>query len=274
MRELVPIYTADNCSFACPLQWGLSVFWRLPPDDASWYGDLAEALETDGIRLLGHRLSKPGVSQFAISTTPKISPITIVQRVKGRLQYLVRDRLRQPLQRNYAIRSFGRVTRATVEEYTATQLGHHRMADPRVQARLAQYQIHRKEVDLSLARHTSHGIYWYNLHIVVVHRERWAEVREDRLRGVQEMIIGACAAKNWLLSRAAILADHVHLVLGCTLDVSPLDVGLSFLNNLAYVHKMRPVFQFGAFLGTVGEYDQHAVVTEIPLTSGSPGPVQ
>lgn len=262
MSELAPIYTAENCSFSCPLQWGLSVFWRVPQTETSWYDDLSTALEADGIRLLGHRFSQPSVSQFAISTKPEVAPITIVQRIKGRLQYLVRDHLRKPFQRNYAIRSFGRVKRATVEEYVASQLGHHRMADPRVQSRLAQYQIHRKDVDLSQPRHSSHGIYWYNLHTVMVHRERWAEVRDERLRGVQKMIIGACGAKKWLLSRAAILADHVHVVLGCTLDVCPLNVGLSFLNNLAYVHGMRPVFQFGAFLGTVGEYDQHAVKSE------------
>jgi hypothetical protein len=82
------------------------------------------------------------------------------------------------------------------------------------------------------------------------------------------MIIAACSAKSWLLSRGGILADHVHLAVGCTIDATPLDVGLSFLNNLAYVHGMRPVFQFGGFLGTFGEYDQRAVTSETSLHAG------
>lgn len=266
MSEILPIYTAENCAFSCPLQWGLSLFWRVSQDRAEWYAELADALEPDGIRLLGHRFSRPGVSQFSVSSKPQVAPVTIVQRVKGRLQYLVRDCLPKPLQRNYAIRSYGKVTRATVEEYVASQLGHHRMADPRVQERLAQRQICCGDVDLSKARHTSHGIYWYNLHVVLVHRERWPEVREEILDGVQKMILKACKVKNWRLSRAGILADHVHVTIGVSIDVSPLDVGLSFLNNLAYVHGMRPMFQFGGFLGTFGEYDYRAVVSEGSLS--------
>ena len=61
--------------------------------DDSWFAELAAALENDGIRALGHRFVKPGVSQFVLSTQPEVAPLTIVERTKGRLQYLVRDRL-------------------------------------------------------------------------------------------------------------------------------------------------------------------------------------
>ena len=37
---------------------------------------------------------------------------------------------------------------------------------------------------------------------------------------------------------------------------------LAFLNNLAFVHGMKPVFQFGAYVGTFGEYHQGAVVSD------------
>jgi REP element-mobilizing transposase RayT len=271
MQQLTPIYARENCSFSCPLQWGLSVFWRSAMTDDSWFAELAAALENDGIRALGHRFVKPGVSQFVLSTQPEVAPLTIVERTKGRLQYLVRDRLPKPLKRNYAIRSIGQVTRETVEAYVASQLKHHQMADPRVQERLRRYQIHCPNTDLSQARQTSHGLYWYNLHVVLVHRERGAETREEVIRGTHDMIIAACRAKGWLLSRAGILADHVHLVVGGTIDAAPLDIGISFLNNLAYVHGMRPVFQFGGYLGPVGEYDQGAVRSETSLRPGKRG---
>jgi hypothetical protein len=259
MSDLKPIYTRDNCRFACPLQWGLTVFWRQPDEGDSWYDELAAATELDGIRLLSHRFSQPDTSQFAISTKPHISPLLVVQRVKGRLQHLIRERLPKAFHGNYAIRSVGMVTRETVERYVADQLGHHQMADPRVQDRLKRYQIQCPDIDLSEPQRTSHGRYWYNLHIVFVHRERWTEVRDDVLQRVRDMILRSCEAKGFRLSRAGILAARIHLLLGCPIEVAPEEVALGFLNNLAYVHGMKPIYQYGGFVGTVGEYTTKAM---------------
>jgi REP element-mobilizing transposase RayT len=254
MAALQPIYTLDNCSFCAPLRWGLTVFWRTAITDAPWLADLAHALESDGVRLLGHRLREPCVSQFSLSTLPHVTPLSLVNRVKGRLQHLVRSSLPKALQRNYALRSFGSATRSAIESYVAAQLDHHPMADSRVQAMLERFQIANPEVDLSQPRATSHGIYWYNLHVVLVYRGRWAEVREDILEKVRRMVEQVCRAKGYTLSRAGILPDHVHLALGCPLEVVPASVALAFLNNLAFVYDMKAVFQFGAYVGTFGEY--------------------
>jgi REP element-mobilizing transposase RayT len=262
MAPLQPIYTRDNCSFSAPLLWGLTVFWRGPVTDLSWMADLTHVLEPDGIRLLGHHHPEPHVSQFSLSTLPHVAPLLLVNRVKGRLQYLVRQAQPKAFQRNYALRSFGSATRAAVEEYVASQLDRHQMADTRIQELFDRFQIVHKEVDLSRPRRTAHAIYWYNLHLVLVHRERWNEVREDVLERLREMIERVCRAKGFLLSRAGVLADHIHLALGCPLEVSPVDIALAFLNNLAYVHGMKAVFQFGAYVGTFGEYHQGAVVND------------
>jgi REP element-mobilizing transposase RayT len=245
LADLRPIYARENCSFCCPLTWGVSVFWRAPVENAAWYRELAKALEPDGIRLLGHRFSNSRVSQFAVSTQAHVAPAEIIQRLKGRLQHAVQGLLPKALKRNFAVRSFGRVTRQTVEAYVASQLEHHRLADFRMQELLRQFQIHDPQVNLSQASRTAHGIYWFNLHVVLVHRERWSHAQEDVLSGVREMILRVASAKGFALSRAAILPDHVHLALGCPFDMAPADVALAFLNNLAFVHGMRPVYQFG-----------------------------
>jgi hypothetical protein len=104
----------------------------------------------------------------------------------------------------------------------------------------------------------------HNLHVVLVHRERWNEVREDVLASVRDMVVRAAEAKGYLLSRAGVLADHVHLLLGCPIDVAPDEVALGFLNNLAFAQGMRPVYQYGAFVGTVGEYTTGALKSETP----------
>lgn len=262
MATPAPIYTRRNCSFSSPLQWGLSAFSREPVQVDEWLPDLKAALEPDGIRLLSHRFQMPGVSQFALSTRPDVPPQQIVQRAKGRLQHLVREKVPKAWRRNFAIRSVGRVTRRVVEGYVASQLKHHPMADSRVRERLHRLQVVRPEVDLSKPRRTSHGLYWYNLHVVLVHSERWAEIREEVLRRIGAMILKSSDAKGYDLSRAGILPDHLHLVLGCPLNAAPADIALGFMNNLAYVQGMRPIYQFGAFVGTVGEYDHRALSTE------------
>lgn len=51
----------------------------------------------------------------------------------------------------------------------------------------------------------------------------------------------------------------MHLVLGCNLTDSPVEVVLGYLNNLAHAQGMRRVYQYGYFVGTVGEYDLGAI---------------
>jgi hypothetical protein len=79
------------------------------------------------------------------------------------------------------------------------------------------------------------------------------------------MIAKAGRLKGYRLSNAAILPDHIHLVLGCSFEESPLAVALGFLNNLVYLEDMKPVFQFGGYVGTVGEYNQWALGNESSL---------
>ncbi len=90
MNQNTPLYTAANCVFSFPLSWSLTVFWRQPIGQEDWFHSLALALEPDGIRLIGHRFATPATSQFLITTKPDVPPWRIVQRVKGRLQHVVR----------------------------------------------------------------------------------------------------------------------------------------------------------------------------------------
>ena len=49
---------------------------------------------------------------------------------------------------------------------------------------------------MSRPQKTSHGIYWYNLHVAFVHRERWMEVREEVLQRVHDMIVRVCEGRD------------------------------------------------------------------------------
>ena len=254
-----PIYTPENCKLAYQLLWGLGVFWRAAPGTDDWLADLKPATEQDHVRILNHRFEQPDFSHFLTSTRPHVAPLQVPRSVKGRLQHLLRDRLPKPFQRNYSLRSIGSTRREKLEQYLEAQLGHHPMADERVQRRLARYQIVQRQVDLAAPRHTSHARYWHNLHVVMVNDGRWMEIRDEVLHSLRDGALRASRSKGHLLSRAAILPDHVHLTLGCRLQESPLAVALSYMNNLAFACGMKPVFTFSCFVGTLGEYDLGAV---------------
>lgn len=129
------------------------------------------------------------------------------------------------------------------------------MADANVRERLKQYQIYCPDVDLSEPQTSSHGRYWYNLHIVLVNDGRFMEIRDAVLRGLKETIVKAARRKNHRLSRVAIVPDHIHMTLGCNLEEAPEEVVLSYMNNLAYGCGMKPVFRYSYFVGTFSEYD-------------------
>ena len=73
------------------------------------------------------------------------------------------------------------------------------------------------------------------------------------------MLQGAARKKDHLLSRIGLLVDHVHWTVGCGIDETPLEIGLGYLNNLAFAHEMKPLYQFGFYVGTFGPYDMNAV---------------
>ena len=255
-----PLYTAENVSIAYSLRWSLMVFWtRAVPAPASWLPALQKVAESDGVRILGHRIPRENVSQFLVSTKPNVPPANCIRSIKGRLQYLMRDVVPKAFRRNYRICSLGEGNLAAIEQYVTAQMQHHPMADPRIEALLAPHQFIDPSVNLAMPRRSGHGEFVYNLHLVVVHKERFKVIREEYFRRTRVMLEGVAHKKNRLLSRIGFLADHMHWTLGCNIDDAPLEVGLSYLNNLAFAHGMRPVFQFGFYAGTFGSYDMGAV---------------
>jgi REP element-mobilizing transposase RayT len=249
------IYTADNCNAAFQLNWAVSLFWREPPDGCGWLTELGEAAERDGVRILKHEFIKPGVSQFLASTRPDIAPERIVWSIKGRLQHAVRRERAKAFRRNYGLRSIGSATREAVEQYVRSQVAHHPMADPRVQAVLSEVQIDDPAVDLSAPRQSAHALSWYNLHVCFINDGRCMEVRREPLLRIRDTIVKAAAKHGHLLSKAGILPDHIHLALGCNVREPPDEVALSYMNNLAYALGIKRAFAFGYYVGTFGEYD-------------------
>ena len=82
------------------------------------------------------------------------------------------------------------------------------------------------------------------------------------------MAIGTCRKKEWLLSRLAPVGNHFHALVGCHVTDPPGEVVLSLMNNLAYAHGMKPVYEHGFYVGTFGPYDHGAVRWKLKLAGG------
>jgi REP element-mobilizing transposase RayT len=254
-----PVYTSANCTPAYQLRWSLALFAKVAlPRVEDWLAELKTSVERDGVRILEHHCRGPTVWQFLISTQPHVAPPEIVKSVKGRLQTLVRSSHPRAFRRNFSLASVGDARQQVVEAYVAGQLGHHRMADEAVQQRLAKFQLHLPQADLA-EQFSSHGRYVYNLHLVLVHEARWRDVDEQRLATTRDMVLKVAGKKQHRLSRASLLADHLHITLGCPLDAAPEEVALAYLNNLAYGHGMQALYRHGYYVGTFGSYDMGAI---------------
>ena len=260
MTRPKPLYTCENCSAAYQLNWSLSLFAREPlPPASQWERSLTQATEPDGVRVLEHRLTAPQLVQFFLSTKPPVAPSSVVRSVKGRLQYLLRDRLPRAFRRNYRIETVGAVNAKALDKYIADQTKHHPMADPRVQRQLESLQFHDRSIDLERVRYSSHGQFIYNLQVVIENADGWHEVNAETLLGMREMIIRSARAKGYLLARIGLLSNHLHIALGCDMDADPASVALGFMNNIAYTRQMRPILRFSFYVGGFGPYDRNIV---------------
>lgn len=253
-----PIYTSENCRPAYQLRWSLALFCEqdIPPS-SEWLELLKTAVERDAVRILEHNAHE-NVRFFLLSTRPDVSPPQIVKSVKGRLQNLIQSQAPHAFRRNFRLTSVGDATRVTIEAYVRGQLGHHRMADERVDQMLADFQFEFPDVDLSIPQRSAHGEYLCNLHVVLVQAERWNEVRADRLQSTADMILKAARAKEHRLSRLSLLADHMHFTIGVPYESTPAEIALGYMNNVAFTHGMTALFSPSYFLGTFGEYAMNA----------------
>jgi REP element-mobilizing transposase RayT len=230
----------------------------IPPQD-SWLELLKAATEPDAVRILETRKLSQLTLQFLVSTQPHVAPSQIVRSVKGRLHYILKKTHPKLFHRNYGIYSIGEVNHDRLAQYVAKQADRHPMADPRVQRFFESLQLIDATVDLARPRLSSYGQFLNSLQIVVQNRGNYNEVSEPVLAAMRSAIIGCCEEKEYLLSQIGLVANHMHILLGCDVNASPQAVSLSLLNNLADAIGMRASFKYSFYTGTFGPYDRDAI---------------
>jgi hypothetical protein len=94
---------------------------------------------------------------------------------------------------------------------------------------------------------------------VLEHADGWCGVEPQFLQATADMIQGVCRKRGYLLAEAGIVANHLHMAIGCDIEDTPEAVAMCFLNNLAYAHGMQAIYRFGYFVGTFGDFDLGAL---------------
>jgi REP element-mobilizing transposase RayT len=133
--------------------------------------------------------------------------------------------------------------------------------DPGREERLHPFTVADPAVDLSRPSATTSGRYWYNLHLILVHAERWRNSAPEWLGKIRDQSFRIAARKGYAVSRLSVVPDHVHFSLRGNIEHSPEQIVLAFQNNLAYTLGQVRVWQATYYAGTFGEYDMNAVRT-------------
>ena len=254
-----PIYTSENVTPAWQLIYSLTVFWKTSPGTDSWLADLSEQVVADGLRILEHRFSNAATSMFLISTTPGVPPVRIPARIKGRLQHLLKSTILQPFQRNYDLVSVGSTRGEKTEEYVRSQVERHLADDEVLRRQFADLQIMTPDVDLLQPRYVRRGRCTCNLHLVLMHFPRERVECVEKWGQLRDMIRRWANSKRCLLSRVGLLPDHLHLTFGLNSESPPLEAALTLMNNIAWVHGMRPILMPSFHVSTFGRYDLGAI---------------
>jgi REP element-mobilizing transposase RayT len=260
--ELRPLYAPGNLRPAFELRYSWTAWPSRPPfeTDAKVLEEIRLLWEGDGLRLLERYWSEEKI-QLTFSATPQVSPIFLASRAKGRLQHAVRKATPNfaGFSRKVSVCSVGHNCREDVEAYIASQVDAAQFGDPSLRSRLNDFTVVHDNTDLSVPSESSHGRYWYNLHLVLVTTERYWVVDRARLAALRDCSFRIAEKKGYQISRLSVMPDHLHVSLRGNIEHSPEDVALAFQNNLAYALGQVRIWADTFYVGTFGEYDMWAI---------------
>lgn len=204
---------------------------------------------------------KNDMIQILFKVEPEVSPTLFTQRVKGRLDYAFR-KLASPVKfsRKVGFRAIGDNTRIIVNNYIKKQVEKSDYIDLRYKDTLENYTLFKEHDDLSKPYIKSHGRYWFNIHLVLVIKDRKIPITKDEtMEVIKNFIFKIAKKKKCNIGHFSIMPDHIHISLKGNPELSPCDIGLSFLNNLSYVLMKYLGINFKLwsdefYVGTFSEY--------------------
>lgn len=254
-----PIYTPQSARVVHALRYDWSGWLRegrFPPETVAAVEACRPAWEADGLQLDTFHI-RDGSIQCLFGTVPAVSPAFCAMRAKGRLQYALRVAgVPVAFKRNVSIRTLGENTREVVGAYIGRQVSKSDYVDPRWKAFLGRFTVADGETRLREPLATGHGRYWYNLHLVMVVQDRRMPIsRKEHFVTIREACPRIAGKHGYALAEVSVMPDHVHIALRGNIEESPLEIGLAFQNNLAFLLGYNRVWSNEFYVGSFSEYE-------------------
>lgn len=266
------IFTTKNTSCVHNIFYSwhgfLSEMAQFPPGTEKIVEQCIPLWKNDGFELL-HFTNKRNVLQILCKVEPGISPEKFAQKIKGRLVYAFRQSsIYLKFSRALGFRSLGFNTSTIVKNYINGQVDKEDLADSRYKVILKQFTCSDRSTELINPHNNKRSIYWYNLHLVIVIAERSNPITKDEVFEKIKRLIPAVAKKHqYKIADFSVMPDHIHIAMQGNPEESPYEIGLSFMNNLAYMMKMKYFWRDEFYIGTFSEYTVDSVnknLTSLP----------
>lgn len=190
------------------------------------------------------------------NVSPDISAVLFSQRVKGRLDHAFRQ-LGTPVKfsRKVGFRALGDNTREIVNQYVEKQVGKSDYVDVGFKKFLDDFTVVDRTVDLYQPESVAHGRYWNNIHLVlVIDDRRYPMTKKETFETVKDSCFKIASKYNHHIAHLAVMPDHIHISLRVNPQISPENLGLCYLNNLAFSMGRHRCLSEEFYVGTFSEY--------------------
>jgi REP element-mobilizing transposase RayT len=259
-----PIYTPENTRPVHKIRFDWTG-WLKPGEEfpktlPKAIDSCRHAWQADGLELIRWHTEDHRV-QCLFNSNIDTPPTLCSSRAKGRLQNELRKHgTPVKFSRRVGMRCLGDNTREIVARYLDKQVGKSDYVDPRFKDYLNQFTVADPEALLNSPQRTAHGEYWYNLHLVIVVQDRRNPMtRDETFKQVGQTCFKIARKHDHQIAELAIMPDHIHCSLRGNHEQSPQEIGLCFLNNLAYVLGYNRCWSEEFYVGTFSEYSVKAI---------------
>ena len=214
-----------------------------------------ELWRKDGFIMI-NSIFEPNHIQLLFKVEPYVAPVVFMRKVKGRIDHAFRhsDNPVRFSELN-GFRAIGANTDDVVQRYIKKQVSKEGFVSQRYQNYLEQFVFDNLYVDISEPYYSHSGRYWYNLHLVIVIGDRRFPIKDEEIFEIINCSLPRIAEKKRCqLAKFAIMPDHIHIALCGNIEMSPYDIGLSFMNNLSYVLRRGHLWNREFYVGTFSSY--------------------
>lgn len=238
--------------------------------DEPFFTELAGAWASDGLEILSRKWTPERV-QVTFRADPAATPVFVTARAKGRLDHALRKTGKPTaFSRRVGFRTLGDNTSPVVLHYLARQYDRADLADPKYIDQLRSASWVNPDFDAADPQPTSHGRYWFDLHMVLVTEGRFRIGRSIKPLDLRDATLEWGKNLERIVSRSpsghaqpgvkslAVMHDHLHVVFRGPISQSPQDMAGDLLTRLNRRAGCR-LMQERIYVGSFSEYSVRAI---------------